>query len=58
MKSRINWSVIPHVTRRNELQKFAAKMRRKGYRIQLNYHGCGRFSIDALKSATPISDEI
>jgi hypothetical protein len=40
MKSRINWSVIPDLSRRAELKKLAAKMKRKGYtRIYLNYHG-------------------
>jgi hypothetical protein len=51
MKSRINWSVIPNLSRRAELKKLSAKMKRKGHtRIQLNYHGAGTFSICGFNS--------
>lgn len=49
MNSRITWSAIDNPSRRNELQKLAAKLKRKGFgRIQLNSHGAGKFSIDGF----------
>jgi hypothetical protein len=51
MKSRINWSAITNLSRRAELKKLAAKMKRKGFaRIQLNHHGVGQFSIDGFNA--------
>jgi hypothetical protein len=51
MKSRINWSAINNLSRRAELKKLAAKMKRKGFaRIQLNSHGAGQFSLDGFNS--------
>jgi len=49
MNSRITWSAIDNPSRRKELQKLAAKLKRKGFgRIQLNSHGAGKFSIDGF----------
>ena len=49
--SRINWSAIPSEARRNELKKLARKMKRNGFtKIQLNFHGAGKWSIDGFNS--------
>jgi hypothetical protein len=51
MKSRINWSAISNLSRRAELKKLAAKMKRKGFaRIQLNSNGADQFSIDGFNA--------
>ena len=49
--TRTKWSVISNPKRRIELKKLAAKMKRNGFnRIQLNNHGCNRYSIDGFNS--------
>lgn len=48
---RINWSVIESENRRGELKRLALKMKRKGFtRIQLNFHGAGKYSIDGFNA--------
>jgi hypothetical protein len=48
MKSnRINWISIPE-PRRTELKRIAKKMRAKEFRVQVNYHGAGKWSIDGF----------
>jgi hypothetical protein len=49
--TRINWKSIKNEARREELKSLAAKMRRLGYaRIQLNYHGANKYSIDGFNA--------
>jgi len=46
----IAWKNVPQ-PRRTELQKLARKMKSKGFsRIQLNFHGANKWSIDGFNS--------
>ena len=50
-KGRVNWSAINNLTRRANLKKLSAKMKRKGFtRIQLNSHGADQFSLDGFNA--------
>lgn len=49
--ARINWQQVPQ-PRREELKRLAAAMKRRGYvKIQLNFHGNNKWSIDGFNAA-------
>lgn len=50
-KDRVNWMNVSDAPRRKELKKLARKMRSKGFRVQLNYHGANKWSIDGFNTS-------